>query len=418
MAQIKFQRLTSHSPTFWALILAHVVAVAAGLSAALYMERNGHHVTGMTNQIVWGAPHVFAVFLIVSASGALNVASVSSVFNRLAYKPFARLSGVLAVSLLAGGLAVLVLDLGRPDRLLVAMTTYNFRSIFAWNIYLYTGFMAIVVVYLFSMMDRRVSKITTVNRTFGWAAFTWRLVLTTGTGSIFGFLVARDAVSGGIMAPLFIASSLVYGLAFTVLVLLMMSIETHETLCTREMIAKFRGLLIIFSLTVLFLTAILHVSKLYAAPTRAVEAFILSDGGVYPLVFWGGQIFLGNILPLLMLAYMPRAYSKRNTLGLASILFLIGGLAQMYVVIIGTQAFPLNIFPGYEVSSTFGDGAINAYSPSLPEILLGVSGVSIAMLIAAAAFQLLPFLPQGVPVDPHGVALEPGEGVAEAGAAA
>ena len=45
---------------------------------------------------------------------ALNVASVSSVFNRLAYKPFARLSGILAISLLAGGLAVLVLDLGRP----------------------------------------------------------------------------------------------------------------------------------------------------------------------------------------------------------------------------------------------------------------------------------------------------------------
>ena len=326
MAQIKFQRLTAHSPAFWALILAHVLVVTAGLSAALYMEMNGHHVTGMTNQIVWGTPHVFAVFLIVAASGALNVASVSSVFNRLAYKPFARLSGILAISLLAGGLAVLVLDLGRPDRLLVAMTTYNFRSIFAWNIYLYTGFMAIVLAYLFSMMDRRVSKITAVNKTFGWAAFTWRLILTTGTGSIFGFLVARDAVSGGVMAPLFIASSLVYGLAFTVLVLMMMSIETNETLCTREMISKFRGLLIIFSLTALFLTAILHVSKLYAAPTRAVEAFILRDGGIYPLVFWVGQIIVGNILPLILLAYMPRAHSKRNTLGLAAVLFLIGGL--------------------------------------------------------------------------------------------
>ena len=311
MAQIKFAKLTSHSPTFLALILAHVAMVAAGLSAALYMETNGHHVTGMTNQVVWGAPHVFAVFLIVAASGALNVASVSSVFNRLAYKPFARLSGILAVALLAGGLAVLVLDLGRPDRLLVAMTTYNFRSIFAWNIYLYTGFMAIVLAYLFSMMDRQVSKIPAVNKAFGWTAFTWRLILTTGTGSIFGFLVARDAVSGGIMAPLFIASSLVYGLAFTVLVLLTMSLETHETLCTREMIAKFRGLLSIFALTVLFLTAILHVSKIYAAPTRAVEAFILRDGGIYPLIFWVGQILVGTILPLILLAYMPaRAASE------------------------------------------------------------------------------------------------------------
>ena len=59
---------------------------------------------GMSNQIVWGMPHVFAVFLIVAASGALNVASFSSVFNRLAYKPYARLSGLLAIALLAGGL--------------------------------------------------------------------------------------------------------------------------------------------------------------------------------------------------------------------------------------------------------------------------------------------------------------------------
>jgi formate-dependent nitrite reductase membrane component NrfD len=42
---------------------------------------------------------------------------------------------------------VLVLDLGRPDRLIVAMTEYNFKSIFAWNIILYNGFFAIVAVY-------------------------------------------------------------------------------------------------------------------------------------------------------------------------------------------------------------------------------------------------------------------------------
>ena len=98
-----------------------------GLGAALYMEEHGHIVTGMSNQIVWGTPHVFAVFLIVAASGALNVASISSVFNRLAYKPYARLSGILAIALLAGGLMVLVLDLGRPERVFVAMTHIQFQ---------------------------------------------------------------------------------------------------------------------------------------------------------------------------------------------------------------------------------------------------------------------------------------------------
>ncbi len=394
MAQDKYRRLTSHSRSFWALMALHVVVIAAGLGAVLYIEENGHGVTGMNNQIVWGLPHVFAVFLIVAASGALNVASVSSVFNRLAYKPFARLSGVLAIALLLGGLAVLVLDLGRPDRVFVAMTTYNFKSIFAWNIYLYSGFVLIVAGYLFSMMDRRVSKMATVVVGFGWAAFTWRLILTTGTGSIFGFLGARDAVFGAIMAPLFIASSLVYGLAFTVLVLMTMSRETSDKLCNVEMIGKFRGLLIIFSGATLFITAIEHLNKFYGAPTQGVEMFLLKDGGVYPLIFWLGQIVIGSLAPLVLLAFMGEGAAGRRNLGIASALFLIGGLAQMYTIIIGSQAYPLNIFPGFEASSSFFDGAINAYTPSLPEILLGISGISIAMMIAAFAVRLLPFLPQ------------------------
>ncbi len=61
--------------------------LAAGLGAAYYMEHHGHVVTGMSNEIVWGTPHVFAIFLIVAASGVLNVASIGSVFGQAAYKP-------------------------------------------------------------------------------------------------------------------------------------------------------------------------------------------------------------------------------------------------------------------------------------------------------------------------------------------
>ncbi len=120
----------------------------------------------------------------------------------------------------------------------------------------------------------------------------------------------------------------------------------------------------------------------------------MRDGGIYPLVFWLGQIVVGSLAPLLLLAFMSEGAAGRRNLGLASALFLVGGLAQMYTIIVGAQAYPLNIFPGFQASSSFFDGAINSYTPSLPEILLGISGISIAMLIAALAFRLLPFLPQ------------------------
>jgi Ni/Fe-hydrogenase subunit HybB-like protein len=130
-----------------------------GLGAAHYMEVHGHVVTGMDNQVVWGLPHVFAIFMIVAASGVLNVASIGSVFGQPAYKPRAPLSGLLCVALLAGGLMVLMLDLGRPDRVIVAATHYNFKSVFAWNVFLYSGMVGIVAVYLWTMFERRFNPV-------------------------------------------------------------------------------------------------------------------------------------------------------------------------------------------------------------------------------------------------------------------
>lgn len=182
-------REVNESMGFYALLGLFGAIILVALGAVYYMEHNGHHVTGMNNQIVWGMPHVFALFLIVAASGALNVASIASVFGRYQYKPLAPLSTVLAAALLLGGLMVLVLDLGRPDRLIVAMTYYNFKSIFAWNIILYNGFLAILIVYLWTQLDPTKVK---YGKIAGFTAFIWRLVLTTGTGSIFGFLVARQ----------------------------------------------------------------------------------------------------------------------------------------------------------------------------------------------------------------------------------
>jgi Ni/Fe-hydrogenase subunit HybB-like protein len=83
---------------------------------------------------------------------------------------------------------------------------------------------------------------------------------------------------------------------------------------------------------------------------------------------------------------------------------IIGGLAQMYVIIIGGQAYPLIMFPGMEVSSAFQDGTIAEYSPSLPEVLLGLAGVGIALAATTFALKVLPFLPASLAdadVDPH-----------------
>ncbi|HEY9079765.1 NrfD/PsrC family molybdoenzyme membrane anchor subunit [Magnetovibrio sp.] len=373
--------------------------IAVGLYAVYNMEHHGHVITGMNNAIVWGTPHVFAVFLIVAASGALNVASISSVFGKYHYKPLARLSAVSSLALLAGGLMVLVLDLGRPDRLIVAMTHYNFKSIFAWNIILYNGFFVIVAAYLWMMMERRMVP---HSKKAGLFAFVWRLILTTGTGSIFGFLVARPGYDAAIMAPLFIALSFAFGLAFFI-ILVSVAYKSSGRPLGDLILFKMRNLLGVFVAAAFYFTVVQHLTNLYAAEHGGVESFILMDGGIYTFLFWVVQIGLGTVFPLALL-FNPATGRTCQGIVIASILVIIGGLAQMYIIIIGGQAFPLQLFPGMEVSSSFFDGAIHPYTPSHWEVMLGLSGFAVTVLIIAVAVKYLPLLPTSLSdakVDPH-----------------
>ncbi len=391
MARVHYREIEGRSGGYYLLLGALGILIFGGLGAAWYMEHHGHIVTGMTNRIVWGTPHVFAVFLIVAASGALNVASIASVFGRDLYKPLARLSGLLAVTLLAGGLAVLVLDLGRPDRLIVAMLHYNFKSIFTWNIFLYTGFFAVVAFYLWTLFERRMNGYT---RRAGLLAFFWRLILTTGTGSIFGFLVARDPYNSALLAPLFIVMSFSLGLAIFLLVL-MAACRWSGRALGDAVLQRLGRLLGIFVAAVLYFVAIHHLTNLYIARQHDLERFFLWDGGIYPVLFWFGQILIGSILPLVLLLN-PALSRSRRLIVVAAACVILGGLAQLYVLIIGGQAYPQLMFPDKEVASSFFDGVVAAYVPSLPEVMLGVGGMALALALTTMAIKVLPFLPQSL----------------------
>ena len=368
---------------FWIRLAIGVAVLAAGLAGgALVMEHEGHIVTGMNNEIVWGMPHVFAIFLIVAASGVLNIASMASVFGQSHYKPWSKLSGLLSLAMLAGGLMVLMLDLGRPERMVVAATHYNFKSVFAWNVFLYSGMFAAVAVYLWMQLEKRMTRHT---KPAGVAALVWRFVLTTGTGAIFAFLVARQAYASAVLPPLFIAMSLAWGMAVFVLVQ-----AAYRGEGAGELLRRMKNLLGVLIALGLYFTVVYHLTNLYFARQAEFERFILLDGGIYPLLLWAGYVLAGSIVPMILL-WRPSASAR--ALQAAAALTVIGAFAFLYVFIIGGQAFPLEIFPGYEVASSFRDGAVSAYAPSLPELLLGFAGVAAAFVITLVGAQVLDILP-------------------------
>lgn len=373
---------------FWALLAAGGLVVLIGLAAAHYMELHGHVVTGMDNQVIWGLPHVFAIFMVVAASGVLNVASVGSVFGQPVYKARAPLSGVLSIAMLSGGLMVLMLDLGRPERIIVAATHYNFTSVFAWNVLLYSGMVAIVAIYLWTMFERRMNP---WSKKAGLAALVWRFLLTTGTGSIFGFLVARQAYQSALLAPMFIVLSFGWGLAVFLWVQAAMMAWNRQQLAP-EVQQRLNRLLGVFVAASLYLVAVYHGTNLYFARQHDFEMFILRDGGIFPLLLWVGFVMLGSVLPMALL-FNPRHATPRATLAAAG-LVIAGAFAFLYVFIIGGQAFPLEIFPGHVVSSSFADGQVAHYVPRWPEWLLGIGGIGAAFVLTTIGVRVLDVLPR------------------------
>ncbi|MBI5918445.1 MAG: polysulfide reductase NrfD [Nitrosomonadales bacterium] len=383
--------LRTKNRLYYLLLAAGGLVAGVGLYAVHLMESHGHIITGMNNQIVWGIPHVFAIFLIVAASGVLNVASIGSVFGKAIYKARAPLASLLSIAMLAGGLAVLMLDLGRPDRVMVAATNYNLTSVFAWNVLLYSGMFALVLVYLWTMMEQRMNP---WNKTAGLAVFAWRFILTTGTGLIFAFLTARQAYGSALLPPMFIVLSFAWGLA--VFHLVQTSIYAwNEKELDPAILNRKKNLLGVFVMGSLYMVATYHLTNAYFAHRMDFERFILLDGGVYPALFWWGYVLLGNVLPLLLI-YLP-GLGKTRCVMASSLMVVLGAFALLYVFIIGGQAYPLDIFPGFETVSSFGDGQIGSYQPSVYEFLLGLGGLAIAFIITTVSVRVLNFMPQDKP---------------------
>ena len=373
--------LNAPAARLWpALAVVGAVAVA-GLLAFALIETEGHHVTGMTQRVPWGLPHVFAYFLILSASGALNVAMMAAVFGREIYRPLEPFSAMLAIALLIGGLTILVLDLGRADRVLLTLEYRNNRSIFTWNTVLYTGFLLLAASHLATLLSRRHARFSPIT---GHAANLWRFALTTGTGLDLGVLIARDMYGSAMYAPLFISYSLTYGLAVFLLLLPALTWlggPRPEPAAWRRL----GRLLAVFVAVSFYLAVALSAFNLYAPAGRDLVRFIWLEGGIYTALVWGGQVVVGTVLPLLLIL--------RGRIFAAAAATAVGGFATLYVFVVAAQVFPQQVLPGWQISSPYGDGSVASYIPTGPEWLLGLGGVAVALLVLLGGCLLFRIVP-------------------------
>jgi len=369
MLKIRYERIKGQSKGYYALVSVLLFLTFAGAYSTYLMCEQGIYLTGMTNRIPWGLQIVMAVFYIGLSAGSLVVSGLYGIFGRMEYKPFARIAAYLAMLFLIAGLLSIITDQGRVGRVFIEpFTHFNLRSMFSINPALYSGHILICIVYLWALFkDKgRLTKITSV------AVVAWAICTHSGTAAIFA-LTNRELYSSPLLPPSFVAAALSSGAALMIIVIVTLFKITKRHL-DDGLVTWLGRLLFYFIIATLYLILIENTYRLYLVKSKETASFFLFHG-INGVLFWGGLILIGSIIPLVLLF-------KHNTgksvpwIVFASSLVVFGILCERYLIVIPGESHPAILFPGMEVVGEMLEEGVATYSISFLEIIqaMGVFG--------------------------------------------
>lgn len=393
----------------WLALLVALMIV--GALAFIYQFANGLVVTGMRNTVMWGQYILFFMFFIGLSAGGLIVASAGRLFGVQTFKPITRLAVLEAtVAVVLAGIFILP-DLGRPERVLNILLHPNFTSPMVWDItivLIYTA-MSMTYVWLYARADlarrgsilafgtgtseREIARDERIKSKMAWVALPSAILLHSITAWIFGLQISRGFWYSAIMAPLFIASALVSGLALVIL--LALAVRRFGKLdFGDELVAFLGGLLGVFIAVEAFFVGAEFLTAAYpGAPDEAGPIARLLVGPYAPL-FWI-EILVGLGVPFLILA-VRRTRTNPRWVALAAGIAIVGiFIHRLNLILNGLSYAPIGIEPGVSIGVWQGPTASSFamshwYVPTIVEWLVVVGILAFGALLFTLAVAFLP----------------------------
>ena len=372
------------------------IAVLAALALAGFISfaisyLSGHHTFGSNNAIPWGLPIVVAIYLIGLSAGLHILAFLIYMMGQEYYKSVIRVAVFLAVVLIFGAMIAIAIDLGRPEkfwRLFTFGYLSNMASMFAINSIFYTCYFLSAVIYLASLLTNK-KRFTVI---MGMVAFGWAMLTHGGTGAIFGFIAARETWFSSLSPFEFILAAFASSMALLILALLAIFKLTKRDLSSQVM-GSLGGLLKVFLILLLIFMIAGELGHLYS-PNRAPMVYMLT--GHYSWMFWSLQIFLGAIVPLVILFHPKYKRSARGVV-VASVLVVIGIFIKRLYLVIPGLAYPQHYYPG-EIQGIWG--ALGTFPPAPVEIVLSLGIFGFLALIFVLGLKFMDLLPSSNDVEP------------------
>jgi len=334
-----------------------------------------------------------------SAAGMHLASSLGTVYR---WRPFVRilkLNLFLSFIFAIGGLSLIALDLGRPERLWELYLKPGFSSPMNWMAWIYLVFMLLQACQLAwefwadrrrarlgSLSSAEEEQILTVRRNLGYIGVPVAVALSSGVGFLVGNPSSQLFFQVGLYPLHFLATALASGAAVLALVAALFLARRDEEMRNLAVIAG-RLALAGVAFEALFLFFDYFVSSYGGVPrlTAAVEAVLT---GPYAWSFWLFQVAIGMVIPFLILIN-PRLSSRPNWIGAAGFMIVVG-----FVVVRINAVLPAFVAPQLEgLQFAFVDSRLTYdYLPSATEWLVGVFIGAIVIGFFYLGYRLLPLV--------------------------
>jgi len=364
----------------WIALLFGLMAL--GLYGWIAQWTQGLVVTAMRDIVFWGIYIANFTFWVGASAGGLVVVAIVYVFGVEKFKPITRIAEVQATISLIIALMFILPDLGRPDRILNLILYPNLASPFIWDFAALSVYLVLCIVFGWYLIRGR--ELPFITKTVSAVALVSAISIHSVTAWIFGLMKARPGWLSALMAPVFLSSALVSGLALLILSTFVAS-RLNRISVKPSLLSDLAKILLAIIPVDLFLLFCEIFTAMYSAVPEHVERLNILLWGNFSLVFWT-EILVGGLLPFLILS-VPKARRLVVPVVIASMLALLGVLLKR-----------LNLLFAGLIVSTLGE--VGYYFPTWIEwsIVLGI--YSFGLLLASLSLNFLPLQVGGIGAEP------------------
>ena len=355
----------------WIAVL--LVGVVLGVYGAYHLI-----VRQEASSIPWGLLVPSYVFFALAATGSSLVNSILTVFNVQRFKPIIKKGILLSLVLIVPAGIFIILDLGK------LVSAYNMYFLFqpgsrmAWMGVLYIMFIASLILELIVVL-REEHMLKWAPRFMGIVVLVVTLAVHTNLGALFGAVAAKPLWSSHLLPIHFIISATLVGAVLHILFISVTHLVKRASVPSelKQLFTDcYRPLIIGLIIINLVLIAVKFIPEIFSP--EGISYVKLMVAGPYSGLFWGLEIAVGCIIPLIVLLHRKTRGSVRWLLSVSP-LVVIGVYFSKYNLLIGGQS----------IGPLFTEGFIS-YVPGVADILLFVGGIAACLLVYTLGERLLP----------------------------